>query len=123
MKTKIVITVIMLLSLNTHATDLLSCTATEILGGELEESLSVEEYPDISATQNEVTLGSSSWSESDGDGIHDASTEQTVEVILSVGRSTEKYRLLVTRETRKGLVLYQANDREKEEIVATMDCE
>lgn len=45
----------------------LNCKVTEVIDSSfLEESLSVEEYPNIQATEEEVTLGSSVYSVNDG---------------------------------------------------------
>lgn len=103
----------------------LSCKVTEVIDDSiLEESLSVEEYPDIKITDEEAWLGMSLYSLADGDSIERKNTFG-FHVILEV-KSAHGETFVVTYEDLPGRRLGNITYREAGGLefsdLAKIDC-
>lgn len=98
----------------------LDCTATAVYGGPLEESFSVEEYPEVTANKNEVSIGASSYSKADGDTITIRETASKIKVIVVTSSQDEEFDIEVNKKTKKGTVFYKT--AEDAEDMADISC-
>ena len=88
----------------------LDCKATAIYGGPLEESFSMEEYPEVSVTPSEVSIGSSNYSKRDGNSIKVSESATKIKVVIVTKYQDEEFDLTVDKKTRKGTIFYKSDD-------------
>lgn len=100
----------LILSAEVSAAVNLDCKATAIYGGPLEESFSMEEYPEVSVTNAEVSIGSSNYSKSDGNTITVRETATKIRVVVVTKYQDEEFDLTVDKKTRKGTIFYKSAD-------------
>ena len=114
-----------LTSLSAHATNA-QCKVKEVTDSSvLEESLSVEEYPDISATSDEVHLGSSAYSTSDGDSIVSQPSGDSAVVIQIDAQSGESFLISYAHgigQSGDGSLLYRGVGGSTFSEIATLSC-
>lgn len=88
----------------------IECTATDVYGGPLEESFSVEEYPDVSLSASKVWLGSSLYSMADGAKITIKRTAKKTTVTVITKSESEEFDIIIDNKTKKGTITYKSRD-------------
>ncbi len=109
MQTKLLLTFLLLISSQAHSATNLACVATSIYGGPLEESFSMDEYPEISISPGSVQMGSSAYGTSLGDIISIRTSGEKVLVKVQANNRSEEFVIAINKRTKKGNILYKAS--------------
>ena len=110
MNSKLIVLGSLLMSLNSFAATNLDCVATDVYGGPLEESFSVEEYPEVTVTAKEVSIGASSYSKADGSSISIKTNSKSILVEVVTADESEQFDITVNKRTKKGTIVYKTPD-------------
>ena len=109
MKTLLLSAALLVISSTSFAANI-ECKATDVYGGPLEESFSVEEYPEVSISPAEVSIGSSSYSKSDGVSITIKKSPAKTSVVVVTKDQSEQFNIVINNKTKKGTVSYNTAD-------------
>jgi hypothetical protein len=115
---------LLILSFAAHsfAAHKISCVATKVSGGPLEESFSVDEYPDVTVNETEASIGASHYSTDDQDSIEIKETATLVKADIVVASGEESFEVVVNKKKKTGKVVYRTTNEDETETIATLKC-
>lgn len=119
---KLTIACALLFCVNADASITMDCVATEVYGGPLEESFSVEEYPDVSVSEGEVWIGASLFSAADGDSIELSESDTHLKAKITLSSGDDSFEIRVNKTSKKGVVDYFTDNIDETGRIAALIC-